>query len=161
MKQIKDIAILRNEGGSYQLKFPYLHKIILQSIDMFCKVEGKLIDEVTLEIIIRKVQKKKTREQLGYLYASVLPSFYWYMREQGSTSSNDSLKDMLKLHPEIDYCNEEVNCLTGEILKKPKSFALATREEMSEIIIKLIRLGADFGIEIESAEDFKERCYIT
>jgi hypothetical protein len=161
MKQIKDIIILKKEDTRHVLIIPAERKIISQALEFFCKIDGKYIDEITLEINIKKIQKKKTREQLGYLYASVLPAIYDFLRESGYTCSEDAMKDMLKLHSEINWCSEVANYFTGEIFKRPKSFALATREEMSEIIDKLIRLAADFGIEVETPEDYKKRCCIT
>jgi hypothetical protein len=111
-------------------------------------------DQVYMEVIIRRVQTGKTNPQLGYLHAEVLPKFYAWMLDHGDTSSDDEKKRQLKLHPEVDFCERIENFFTRKIERVPRSFSTATKEEMSAVIDKLVRLAVDFGIEISTPEEY-------
>ena len=70
----------------------------------------------------------------------------------------DWTKFQIKTLPEIYFIKEKKNVLTGESRNVIRSFADASKEEMSAIIDICIRIyGEYFGITFESSDDFKKR----
>ena len=161
MRKVKEILNIRKIANT---------GIIAKDWKMIINNEGKVIEdcilqwkkddnciEIELEIEIKSVFQFKTTSQLGYLFAEVLKKYYQYMYEQGDDRSDDIKRRDIFIHPAINFCDYDINTLTGELQQNVKSLKGASKEEVSDLIDRLIRLAADYGLEIETPEDYKKR----
>ncbi len=78
-----------------------------------------------------------------------------YMTAQGDDRVDEAKKLTLKKHPDIDFMEEAYSVFDGTVTREARSFGSASKEEMSGLIDKFIRLGAEFGIEFEDPEAWK------
>lgn len=111
--------------------------------------------EILLEAEIKSPFQFKTSSQLGYLYAEVLPKFYDFARESGNEWTDERCKTEAKVL--MDFVETKTSPVDGSEYLDVKSFAVASKEEVSEFIDKLIRFLADYGVSVESPYDYKLR----
>jgi len=163
MKKVKTKLILnrisKKEGykdsTNYQFTIKETGRVKEEIVQQWIHDEN--VDFLELDMEIKSTFQFKTTSQLGYLYAEVLIKFYAYMNEMGDDRIDEAKKRDLKMHPAVGFFEVDKNMFTGELSQFPKSFATASKEEVSECIDKLIRLAGDFGIVIETPEYYKQR----
>ena len=88
--------------------------------------------EIVLAGQIKPVKESKTRNQLGYYYAEVVPKFTRGMRDLGNNGFTDY--DSHELIKAKWFSKEIIDYETGEMFKIPQSLSDATVDEMAEII---------------------------
>lgn len=161
MEKVKDKILLKKIGntGTYANDWKiYIEKekqIIEKCIQQWLKDERAI--EIELELEIKSIFQFKTTSQLGYLFAEVLKKFFDYMTAEGDDRSDEIKRRDIFMHPAINFCDYDLNGLTGELQQTIKSLKTASKEDVKDLIDRLIRLGADFGINIETPEDYKKR----
>jgi len=156
MRKIKTkLELIKTNAGYWDLTIHNRRIVVEECVEQW--VISDNVISVDLEATITSPFQLKTSSQLGYFYAAVLPVFFKYMNNAGDDSSDDNKKNMLKLHPAINFCEIKENPLTGELIEMPRSYSKASKEEMSDIIDRHIRLAADFGLDVETSENYKKR----
>ena len=161
MEKVKEKILLKKIGntGTYADDWIIIiqneKQVIEKCIDQWLKDDMAI--EIELDFEIKSIFQFKTTSQLGYLFAEVLKKFFDYMTAEGDDRSAEIKRRDLFMHPAINFCDYDINSLTGELQQTIKSLATSSKEEVKDLIDRLIRLGADFGIEIETPEDYKKR----
>lgn len=161
MKKVKGkVDLVRTDktgiiSNDWCFEFQHIKASVEEAILQWKKSDDTV--RIHLEYEVKSVFQFKSKSQLGYLYAEVLPKIYKYMTEMGDDRHDEVKKTDLKMHSDICFFDVEVNHFTDDIYHKPKSLAKSSKEEVIEFIDKLIRLAGDMGIEIETPEDYKKR----
>lgn len=134
-------------------------------------VKSDTVVEVHLDIEFKSEYQEKTHSQLGYMHAAIWPQFYRFYEDQGIPAETKEQKERIRndvkfaigfteLVPRI-LSRAPVEDIDQDNRQEPRSFAGASKEECSEMIERLLVLAADFGIQIEGPEEYKERLDIS
>ena len=162
MAQIKGkIKLIKhNTGWSFILIDP--ENLKAQAVEKFVR-GSEAIQSIVLDMTIKAGHVEKTLSQLGYMHAAVWPCFYAFAVNQGIKAETEDDKVMIR--NDVKYAIgfvKDMDLLYSQGGKKikasiPRSFADASKEETSEAIEAIIRLGAEFGMIIEDAATYLER----
>jgi len=115
------------------------------------------------EMTVKKIRQAKTFSQLGYFHAELLWKIITGYKEAGYSvplgiAGEKWAKEQIKTLDSIRFIESVENVLTGEIVTNFRSFADATKEEMSNIIDVCIRnYGEYFGILFVTPKEYKEK----
>jgi hypothetical protein len=137
------------------------NNIKAQAVDKFIKHDTTV--SVILNMELKRPHVEKTLSQLGYLHAAVWPCFYRYYEDQGIPVVTPEQKrkvrdDVKKVIGFVSVDRAPLNPdHASDFNDHVKSFADASKEEASEAIDAIIRLGADFGIIIEEPGAYLEQ----
>lgn len=103
-------------------------------------------DILTLE----PVKETRTNQQNKYLWKifEIIGNKFGYSKED--------IKILLLLEPEINHVKETVSNKTGEVIKTPASTHNLSKAEFSELTEKIIRWAANWGVDIQSPQEFYE-----
>lgn len=130
------------------------HLAIQEIVQQWVKSENA--QEVALEIRITSPHQMKTRRQLGYFHAEILPKitkgYQWY----GNEYDRDQIYHLLKLQ----FFSEQIyDPILDTWERQPKSLAEASKEEMMQFIDECLRFADDAfpEIHIEDPEAYKRR----
>ena len=143
-------------GDGWSLVIPDPVGLKAQCVDKFIRSEH--VQSIILEVEVRAPYVEKTLSQLGYLHAAVYNEFYNFYRDQGIQV--DTKEDREMVQDAIKYAVSfivQVNDISGGVHYKPKSMATASKDEGSEYIDAVIRLGAEYGIIILGPEEYLEK----
>ena len=96
-------------------------------------------EEPIMEVIIKPYRKSKSQEQLGYLWAGVLPSISRHIEESGGKhfSADDIYDWMLD-----EYGEKHIVSIKGVDKVAVKSASKMNTKEMSDFIEKIIQFAA-------------------
>ena len=131
--------------------------------DIIYQLNIKNIYDKIFNVVFTVLREPKTFSQLGYLHAEIIPKIMTGYRNEGydipsGKAGMDWTKFQIKTLPEIYFIKQKQNVITGEMRNVIRSFADASKEEMSAIIDICIRLyGEYFGITFESPDEYKKR----
>ena len=105
-----------------------------------------------MQVIIKPYRKNKSAEQLGYLWAGVLPSISKWLEEtgkdQGQHMSADDLYDWF-----IDeYAEKRIITHNGKSKVSVKSASKMNTKEMSEFIERIIQHMGEQGFAVPLSE---------
>ena len=165
MAQVKGkIKLIKhNIGWSFILIDP--ENLKQQAVEKFVR-GSEAIRSIVLDMVIKAPHVEKTLSQLGYLHAAVWPVFYQYYEDQGQPAETEWQKETVRDEVKwaigfVDVHKRQLiqpgHVEPNEYLHKPKSFADASKEETSEAIDSIIRLGAEFGMIVPSPEEYLEQ----
>ena len=95
--------------------------------------------EPVMQVIIKPYRKSKSEEQLGYLWAGVLPSISRHIEESGGQHfSTEDIYDWM-----IDeYAEKHIVSINGVDKVATKSASKMNTKDMSEFIEKIIQFAA-------------------
>ena len=151
----------------YAFRFNIEHNPIINWLGVYNSIKTVLKvnpDEKMFTMIISVLREPKTYNQLAYLHAEILLKIIQGYREAGHDvpfNKEQSLiwvKKEIKTLPEIMFIEDVPNAKTGETYTALRTFSDASKEEMSDIIDKVIRIYGDyFKIEFETPEAYKRR----
>jgi ABC-type transport system involved in Fe-S cluster assembly fused permease/ATPase subunit len=131
-----------------------LNNLRQQAVDKW--VKGDASQSILLDIELKQPYEEKTLSQLGYLHAAVWPVFYAYYQTQGIPVENEQVREYVR--DDVKWAigfTEQIDSLWSDgFIVKVKSFANASKEETSEAIDAIIRLAAEFGMVVQSPEEY-------
>lgn len=157
MKKVRaKVRITRSEGG-WNIYFEDPKMVVYKCLAQWKKDDNAY--EILLEAEIKSPFQFKTNSQLGYLHACLLPAFHDFALEAGNEWSQEQSKTQAKIL--MDFVEERRSVVNGDVYYDVKSFANASKEEVSEFIDKLIRFLAEYGVAVESPYDYRKRLGIT
>jgi len=133
-----------------------------EAVDKFvtASYDGQMI---LLDATFNRPQVEKSRSQLAYMHVAIWPAFYKYWEEQGDPVEDEETKQRIRdiVKHAVGFVEVADNILTPtgrDPIQRIRSFASATMEETSQIIDRILRLATEYGIYIQSPEDYlKER----
>lgn len=150
----------------YALKFRD-NKPLINWLAVINDIRNRLKANPEQRVFIMEIsilREPKTFSQLAYFHAEILTKILNGYRDAGydipfnKEMALEWVKYQVKTLPEIMFVEEKTNEITGKVLIVPRSFADASKEEMSDIIDKCIRIyGEYFGIVFETPEEWKKR----
>ena len=108
--------------------------------------------EPVIQVIIKPYRKDKSAEQLGYLWAGVLPSISKYLEESGKDKGNHWSADDIYLWMIKRYAKKHVIDLFDEIIVAEKSASHMDTQDMSEFIERIIQHMAEEGFAVPPPE---------
>lgn len=117
------------------------------------------IQSISLDMELKAPHVGKTLSQLGYLHAAVWPEFYKYYETQGQPAQSQEQKEAVRddIKFAIGFVENRINLIYGADTQNVKSFSSATKDETTQAIDDIIRLGAEFGIIIPGPQEYLER----
>ena len=116
-----------------------------QLTKIFNEINLDLKDKGTIKIKISS-PKGKTNEQLGYYWASVVPTITNYFNENGIASARLTESDINEVLNKKFFYREVV--IDGEMQRITRSKATASKEEMSQFLTDVIMWANNLGIFI-------------
>jgi hypothetical protein len=149
MKKIRSILTLKKVSGTWKLIPQDWPKLVAEAVEVFIRPE---VIAVELEIEIKNPFKYKTTSQLGYLHAEVWKKVYEWAKSVGNEWTDEECRDQLKAH--LNFVEQRESKVNGELYWDVKSCADASKEEVSELIDKLILFLSEEGIYVQTPEDF-------
>jgi hypothetical protein len=144
-------------------------KLILNNLQIERELKRELnkssLDGLMFTVKIEKLREPKTFSQLRYFHSDgvfgrIISAYRdaGYDVPIGKERAKDWLKFQIKTNPSIDFTKMTENVLTGEVRLELRSFADASKEELSQIIDWTIRTHQEyFGIEIETVDEYKRK----
>lgn len=126
-------------------------------VDKFVKSSDIL--QIHLDATIERPREDKTISQLGYMHAAVWPVFYRFYEDQGiqvdTKEEKERIRDDIKVA--IGFVQERTEMITGDKYYKVRSFANATKDQTSDMIDRIIRLAADYGMIVPDPLDYLQQ----
>jgi hypothetical protein len=119
-----------------------------QLTNIFNEINSELKEKGTIKIKTTS-PKGKTNEQLGYYWASVVPTITKYFNENGIASARLTESDINEVLNKKFFYKEVV--IDGEMQRITRSKATASREEMSRFLEDVIMWANNLGIFIPPA----------
>jgi len=158
MAKVKGTAkLLKDPNRGWVLIPTDLDNLKKQAVENFIKHDTTV--SVILDLELRRPFVEKTLSQLGYLHAAVWPVFYAYYSTQGipveTKEQKEKVRDDVKWA--IGFIERSITKFYGPNIEKVKSFAGASKEETSEAIDAIIRLAAEFGMVIQTPEEYLQK----
>ena len=156
MKKIRSLLTLKKVSGTWKLIPQDWPKLTAEAVEVFTRPE---VLAVELEIEIKNPFKYKTTSQLGYLHAEVWKKVYEWAKSVGNEWTDEECRDQLKAH--LNFVEQKVSKVDGQIYWDIKSCADASKEEVSDLIDSLIRFLGEEGIPVQTPEEYMKSKGIT
>ncbi len=130
----------------------YTISVARQIVPLYVDIKNAIEKGRVVKVSVKSVATK-TRKQLGYYYAVVLPAIQQYFREQGNEMSLAEINQMLN---EMFFYSVKTVSWIGKNgtqyvhqLKKSRSKSGATKDEFAYFLDQVIRWAqTELGIEI-------------
>lgn len=119
-----------------------------QLTNIFNEINSELKEKGTIKIKTTS-PKGKTNEQLGYYWASVVPTITKYFNENGIASARLTESDINEVLNKKFFYKEVV--IDGEMQRITRSKATASMEEMTQFLSDVIMWASNLGIFIPPA----------
>ena len=108
--------------------------------------------EPVMQVIIKPYRKSKSAEQLGYLFAGVLPSISKWLEETGlDRGEHQSVDDLYEWFID-EYAEKHIVTAFGMDKVSSKSASKMNTKEMSYFIERIIRHMAEKGFAVPLSE---------
>jgi len=153
MKKVKGICLLKKLPTNWELRIFNEPYIIQQCLEQWHKTEDAV--SIELEFEIKSKFQFKTQSQLGYIHASLKPVIIGFVQSHGDERKVDEIWNDIKVA--VDFTEEKKSCVDGKPYMDVKSLATSSKEEVSGFIDRLIRWAGEWGVRIETPEDYKRR----
>lgn len=146
---------LKKVSGTWKL-IGDMSKLTQEAVELFIRPEVLAVD---LEIEIKNPFKFKTTSQLGYLHAEVWKKVYEWAKSVGNEWSDSECRDQLKMH--LNFVEQKTSKVDGQPYWVIKSCADASKEEVSDLIDRLVRFLGEEGIPVQTPEEYMKSKGIT
>lgn len=153
MKKVKGIIFLNKSHGEWELKLFDQKRILSECLEQWHKSDDAI--NIELDFEIKSKFQFKTKSQLGYIHASIKPTIISWAISHGDERKQEEIWDSINVA--VDFIEERRSLVDEKPYMAIKSLAEASKEEVMEFIDKVLRWAGEWGIVIESPEEYKKR----
>ena len=154
MRELRFLALLRKEGGAWDLRIPHRENVLTQLIEYFVRPLEEGVKEIWFEAILKPESRKKTSKQMGYYRAEVQNKALYGFRQAGYEEYD--LDDAHYILRKKFYYKLTYDPDTGEYDRRPLSLENANSKEMSNFLkLAIPFIENDLGVKVLTSEEYK------
>jgi len=152
-KKISSVLTIKRQSGKWDMFIHDRPRLVAEIVEKFVRNDPAIV-EVELEIEIKNKFQFKTTSQLGYLHAEVWKRCYDWSKSVGNDWTDLQVRNELKMH--LNFVVQKESLVDGVKYWDVKSCTDASKEEVAELIDKLILFLGEEVIPVQTPEEWKK-----